>query len=401
MAQIVPDQTLPSPSRASVGGNTYTIEGGTEAGRNLFHSFERFSVPTGAEAFFNNAATVENILTRVTGGQISNIDGLIRANGTANLFLLNPNGIVFGENARLDVGGSFFASTAHRLDFRDGSVFSASEPNTSSLLTVSVPVGIQLGSAPGAIELRGTGNVDRFPTETPGLSVPPGQAIALVGGNITLDGAIVSAPSGRVEMGSVIDGRVGFDENWTLDYDGVSEWGDVQLLNRSSVFVPTSDLDNAPNTGIQVVGGDLSIEGSQIATLTQNGRASGNIDIQASERLSLGGALDTFPFSASVETQTDATGNGGSLAVTAPEIAINDGARLQTWSFGDGNAGDVTVNAEAVRLPPVGSLSISSRLSKKAPTAALVARTSERETAETSASRLTTSSSTTADKSER
>ncbi|WP_017661433.1 two-partner secretion domain-containing protein [Baaleninema simplex] len=352
MAQIVPDRTLPSPSRAIVGGNTYTIEGGTEAGRNLFHSFERFSVPTGAEAFFNNATTVENILTRVTGDGVSNIDGLLRTNGTANLFLLNPNGIVFGPNARLEVGGSFFASTAHRLNFRDGSVFSAAEPNAPPLLTVSVPVGVQFGNSPGSLDIRGTGNVDRFPTETPGLSVPPGQAIALVGGNITLDGAIVSAPSGRVEMGGVVEGNVSFDESWTLDYDGVSEWGDVQLLNRSSVFVPTSDLGNRSNTGIQVVGGDISMASSQLATLTQNGRASGNIDIQASELLSLGGAIDTFPFSASVETQTDetATGNGGHLAVTAPEIAINDGARLQTWSFGDGNAGGVTVNAEAIEV---------------------------------------------------
>jgi len=194
MAQIAPDTTLSIPSQVTVEDNIYTIEGGVEVGSNLFHSFEDFSVPTGAEAFFNNASTIDNILTRVTGGQISNIDGLIRANGTANLFLLNPNGIVFGENARLEIGGSFFASTAHRLELSDGSFFSATEPETP-LLTVSVPVGVQLGNAPGSIDIRGSGLADRFELSNSGLSVKPGRSISLLGGNITLNGGIVSAPS--------------------------------------------------------------------------------------------------------------------------------------------------------------------------------------------------------------
>ncbi|CAN1212733.1 Filamentous hemagglutinin family outer membrane protein [Tumidithrix helvetica PCC 7403] len=151
MAQIVPDATLPVNSTVTTTGQLHTINGGTARGVNLYHSFQDFSVPINNTAYFNNAPQVQNILTRVTGSSASDIDGTIRANGNANLYLLNPNGITFGQNAKLEIGGSFTGSTGSSFKFPDGSEFSAKNPQAPPLLTMSITPGLQYGqSQPGA-----------------------------------------------------------------------------------------------------------------------------------------------------------------------------------------------------------------------------------------------------------
>jgi filamentous hemagglutinin family protein len=123
-----------------------TIDGGTIRGPNLFHSFKDFSIPTGGQAWFDNALQIQTIFTRVTGSSLSTIDGLIKTNGTASLFLLNPNGILFGPHAALDIGGSFLATTANAFTFGDGREFSATNPQAPPLLTLNVTPGLQWGS---------------------------------------------------------------------------------------------------------------------------------------------------------------------------------------------------------------------------------------------------------------
>ncbi len=153
--QIIPDGSLSTNVQQT--GNTTEITGGRQAGNNLFHSFQDFSVLTNNTAFFNNTIDINNILSRVTGGNISQIDGLIRANGDANLFLINPAGIMFGKNARLDIGGSFLGSTATGLLFDNGTEFSATS-NIEPVLSINAPIGLNLRNVTGDISSQGNLN---------------------------------------------------------------------------------------------------------------------------------------------------------------------------------------------------------------------------------------------------
>ncbi|MEP0798140.1 filamentous hemagglutinin N-terminal domain-containing protein [Trichocoleus sp. DQ-A3] len=128
LAQIQADGTLGTTVNSSTFlpcNTSCTIEGGTQAGNNLFHSFGSFSIPNGGIAdFLINNSAIANILARVTGASPSDIQGLIRGGGNANLFLINPNGIIFGPNTQLDIGGSFVATTANAIAFSGDGEFS-------------------------------------------------------------------------------------------------------------------------------------------------------------------------------------------------------------------------------------------------------------------------------------
>lgn len=180
--QITPDGSIPT--KVQQQGKVTEITGGQQAGSNLFHSFKEFSVSTGGEAFFNNAADISNILSRVTGGKLSNIDGLIRANGDANLFLINPAGIIFGDNARLDLGGSFFGSAGEGILFDDGTEFKA-KSSATPILTINAPLEFNLRD--NTSNITNTANLNSIGdlTLTAGNLDLQGQLQA--GGNLTLE----------------------------------------------------------------------------------------------------------------------------------------------------------------------------------------------------------------------
>ncbi|PZV14101.1 MAG: hypothetical protein DCF22_09495 [Leptolyngbya sp.] len=152
-AQVIPDATLGNGNNSTtlINGIRTDINGGLRRGSALFHSFERFGILTNHEVYFTNPAGIRNIFSRVTGGNISNIDGLLGVSGGANLFFMNPNGIIFGPNARLDVSGSFLATTANVLQFADGQKFAADGDRAVPLVEVNIPIGLQYGANPPAM----------------------------------------------------------------------------------------------------------------------------------------------------------------------------------------------------------------------------------------------------------
>jgi len=352
-AQVTSDRTLGTTVNGSTSlpcnGGTCTITGGTTAGTNLFHSFEEFSVPTSGEAHFDNAGSIQNIISRVTGGSVSNIDGQLQANGTANLFVLNPKGIMFGDNATLDIGGSFVATTASAIKFTDGTEFSATPVQSSPLLTLTVPVGLQFGSMPGRIIVQGQGqglrmNADLIDTSV-GLRVQPDQTLALLGGDVVLSGGTLKTAGGRIELGSVADNSFvslnPIAQGIALGYDGVSSFRDIQLSDSAAV-----DASGLGGGDIQVRGRQVTLtNGSQIEAITLGSQPGGTLNVIASD------AVEVIGFSANNRSRLatavypGATGAGGNLTLSTGRLILRDGAQIVTSTFSRGAAGTLAVTA--------------------------------------------------------
>jgi filamentous hemagglutinin family protein len=343
--EITPDGTTATEVNSADGSN-FDINGGDKAGGNLFHSFGKFGVPTGGSANFLNSPDVENIINRVTGGSISNIDGLLNAAGGANLFLINPAGIVFGQNARLDIGGSFLGSTADSLLFSDGTEFSATNFQ-KPILTINAPIGLNFRDTPGDIVNRsqyqdGTG-------KNIGLQVQPGKNLTLVGGNVGFEGGFLTAPGGRVELGGLrVAGEVKFGENGNLTFPDGLDRGDVSLSNGTFVDVSSNTTGTAGKIDIQAREFSLTDEKTFLNASTYGKGNAGNINIIADGAVNLVGG-DVFN-----NVEAGAVGNGGKITINAGELSLKDGAQLQTLvrtsdiqtnlPAGRGEAGNIDIN---------------------------------------------------------
>ncbi|MEH2124016.1 two-partner secretion domain-containing protein [Nostoc sp.] len=353
VAQITPDGTLPSNSNVKLEGNTRIIEGGTIRGGNLFHSFEEFSVLNGSTALFNNSLDIQNILTRVTGKSISNIDGLIRANGKVNLFLLNPNGIIFGKNASLNIGGSFVATTANAIGFGNLGFFSASNPEAPSpLLTVNPNALLfnQIAAAP--IQNSSTAPAEATPggEDAFGLRVADGRSLLLVGGDVNIDGGGVNAFGGRVSLGGLAGaGTVGLNgdgNNLSLSFPDSVERSDVFLSNGALVNVIAGDggsiAVNARN--LEMTGQSALFAGIESGLGSDNSRA-GNITVNATVAINLNnGSLIAN------QVEPKANGQAGDINISASRLQISGGAQVSARTGGAGNGGSLRVNAQDVQI---------------------------------------------------
>jgi filamentous hemagglutinin family protein len=401
-AQIIPDATLLTPSivESFDQGQTIAIDGGSLAGSNLFHSFQDFSIsadvtvellaPRLQDRLTSDVsfAPLVNIFLRVTGDRSSQIDGQLIAPGSANLFLLNPNGIQFGGDARLDIGGMFVASTADRLDFADGiswatgSVALAEPP----LLSLSVPIGLQFNPLPlgvdprsgiGEIAVFGAGqreilagdegsepllaqirtantavDVDSLSSlfatvgiAGEGLEVPTGQAIALVGRNVTIAGGLLRVPAGAIVLASPTAGSVELtsDVAQPLRFDDVTAWGDVLLTDAAAI-----DTSGNSSGNLTLRGENLTIANGTIIFARPLGNGDGSeLLLEANHSIRFQG-IQTVGSKIQDNALLGGTigeASGSNITLRAGEVSLGDGSVISSITFSGSQGGNVTIQA--------------------------------------------------------
>lgn len=328
-AQIVTDGSLGV--RTSLSGPSYFIDPalGQQHGANLFHSFSTFNIGAGQRATFDGGQGVANIIARVTGSGASSIDGNVTAN--ANLFLLNPQGILFGANASLNVAGSFHASTADYLRLSDGSRVYASI-NPASTFSVAPPAAFGfLDNSIGPLIAQGAR-----------LSVPSAHSFSLIGGHVTLADTQISVPNGQMNIAAVqSSGEVTIGAN-AMQATGFSSYGDIQL-NQASINANTEGA-----TTIFIRGNRFVMENqSAIFGLTTQAGTTRTIDIDVdSLQLRTSGIV------------SGATNNGAGTNTTihARQFYVSDGSAILNTAAGVNAGGDIAISADDFRID--GSLSL-------------------------------------------
>jgi len=345
-AQIATDGTV-GPQVSLPGANEQVpADLGEYHGGNLFHSFDEFHVQTGGSATFVPSATdsrgvtlgaVDHLISRVTGGDPSSVDGLLRSNlGESHFFLVNPAGVVFGPNASVDVPGSFHVSTADELRFADGAVFSAVAP-AGPVLTSAPPSAFGfLGPDAGSIRIQES------------ILQVLGGDLTLAGGEIEITGGsfgFLNVPGGRIDLVAVDSaGALPFAPAGPPDVGDFAALGPVNLSDFAflSVAEPGGDAGS-----IFVRGAELGMEASFL--VADDGEAlfgagslfgfeaGGLVDVNVSGNL----RIDL----SDLLVDTGGLGNAGSIRLRAGGSATLELARLLAGSS-DGSGGPVEIEAD-------------------------------------------------------
>ncbi len=295
-------------------GGDYTITGGTLSAdqQNLFHSFGQFNVLTGESATFFADPSVLNILGRVNGGNASVIDGLLQVSGSnANLYLINPSGILFGENAVLNLQGSFTATTADQVNFGANSFSAVGTPDYTAL--VGNPSGLTFTrSTPGAVVNAGT------------LTVQPGQAVMLVGGQVLNTGTI-AAPGGDIVITAVEGGQ----------FVRIEQAG--HLLNLELAALPVDPATGLPFTPLSLP--ELLTVGSAIAPVNQV-----IVNPDGTVQLASGAPVGSSPASTTVSGTVSVAGDTGGDILALGQQVVLAGATLD--ATGDQGGGTVRIGGD-------------------------------------------------------
>ena len=406
------------------GANCYadcTITGSSLQGNSLFHSFREFSIPDGVTVTFE-AGSAANIFTRVSGEYASTLNGTLAVTGNADLFLLNPQGIIFGPDAALALPGSFFASTAQSVLFPNGKQFGTADMSTP-LLTVSTPTGLQFGSTAHPIVNRSQVGFNILPNQDvqpAGLQVQPGKTLALLGGQVLLEGGHLTANGGRVELGGVgPNSKVSLTSRRAFGYEQATTFRDVQLTQGSHVDVTGSSsevfvrsrnfyMTEASSITNYVTGaalpGKISLvsedavelggrsiifsphflstvtEGSQLEVFSRRFALRGgstlagiawgalgagaNVVINAEDSVELTGAsLETPNY---ITASSIGNGAGGDIEINTRRLLVSDGSQVESVTGGSGQGGDITIRArdrvDVVGRAPTSTAPVSRRI---------------------------------------
>ena len=360
-AQITPDASLGTetsivtPNVEIKGSPAERIDGGATRGTNLFHSFSEFNVRESQRVYFNNPAGIENILTRITGGKVSNILGTLGVDGGANLFFINPGGIVFGENSRLDLGGSFVGSTANSFVFGDEFEFNATNPQSPPLLMINVPTGLQFAGNPERIENKSTApaGVNLLGRPIFGLRVPDGRSLLLVGGDIIIDGGGLHALGGQVQLAGIADNgfaRLNVNSKIpNLNIPGNTPRTDVVIQNRGRVNVVANNQGSISvhARNIEIAGGYLF---AGIASgLGSNESQAGDITLNAEQSTVVKGfSIQGRKITSRIESlvNTGAIGEGGDIKITTDSFYVKDFSAVRNSTKSQGNTGRILVQAQ-------------------------------------------------------
>ncbi|BAU14822.1 filamentous haemagglutinin outer membrane protein [Leptolyngbya sp. NIES-3755] len=383
IAQIVPDATFGS-EQSTVTSTTVRglpsdlIRGGAIRGSNLFHSFSTFNVSEGRGAYFANPDAVQNIFARVTGER-SQIFGRLGVLGDANLFLINPNGVIFEQNSSLDVNGSLVVTTADAVQFGDRGSFSATSPGSpASVLTVdpSAFVFSRAPSEPPSIAVLGSPFDSQLGGSLLGLRVPFGRNLVLLGGNVKIQNGSLQAFGGSIQIGAVRSGSISIASNAQLSFPENLSLGDVSFSNAIADvrFIDGGEIAITARN-IRLREGSTLIAGS---TLGIPDRQVGDITLRADDTISIidsqifnttasqtnGGAVNLYAANQVVSrggvivTNTSGGGNAGSLLIDTDELTIV-GSAIGSATFGEGNSGDTTVEARRITIQDGGFIAAS------------------------------------------
>ncbi len=351
--------------------SNYQIEesAGRRSDRNLFHSFSRFSVPFGSSATFSGDPMIERVFARVTGDSSSQIDGTLRNSiDGADLYLMNPRGVVFNGTANLDLHGSFYVSSANALRFEDENVFSATPSLEPEVLSSAAPSawGFTSDTSFGFIRFNQVRNVTGR-----NFGVPRGETLEAVGGTVSVSGFSPSltnptlrAPGGTIALASRSSvGEVPVDVAALAARGALAgDLGTVSIGNVSSnAVLDVSDASGlAPSRGrIVIRGGALTVDRSVLRAESARNAADATPDIDLETTRSILLRSSNPLGSTSVQVAARAGSQGGGLRLSSAEVTLSGRSTASSSASGSARAGTLEVSAGSLKLSEASRLATS------------------------------------------